>query len=91
MPRLLSFSSAFSTISAVSITAAFLLAGSAFAAAPSLNLAGALADTKALLASGQAADIVVQAWGAADAQTKADTIVVLTVTGGDDRFINTNQ
>ena len=59
MPRLLSFSSTFSTVSAVSITAAFLLAGSAFAAAPSLNLAGALADTKALLSSGQAADIVV--------------------------------
>ncbi len=39
----------------------------------------------------QAADIVAQAWGAADAQTKADTIVVLTVTSGDDQFIYTNQ
>ena len=39
----------------------------------------------------QAADIVTQAWTAADAQTKADTIVVVTVTAGDDTFIYTNQ
>ncbi|MEO7091835.1 MAG: hypothetical protein ABI175_01210, partial [Polyangiales bacterium] len=39
----------------------------------------------------QAADIVAQAWTAADAQTKADTIVIVTVTAGEDTFIYTNQ
>jgi hypothetical protein len=39
----------------------------------------------------QAADIVTQAWTAADAQTKADTIVIVTVTAGEDMFIYTNQ
>jgi hypothetical protein len=39
----------------------------------------------------QAADIVAQAWAAADAQTKADTIVIVTVTSGEDTFIYTNQ
>lgn len=39
----------------------------------------------------QAADIVTQAWTAADAQTKADTIVIVTVTAGEDTFIYTNQ
>jgi hypothetical protein len=39
----------------------------------------------------QAADIVTQAWTAAEAQTKADTIVIVTVTAGDDLFIYTNQ
>jgi len=39
----------------------------------------------------QAADIVAQAWAGADAQTKADTIVIVTVTSGEDQFIYTNQ
>jgi hypothetical protein len=39
----------------------------------------------------QAADVVAQVWAAADAQTKADTIVVVTVTSGEDTFIYTNQ
>lgn len=39
----------------------------------------------------QAADIVGQAWTAADAATKADTIVIVTVTAGEDSFIYTNQ
>ena len=39
----------------------------------------------------QAADVVAQAWMMADAATKADTIVVVSVTGGDDHFIYTNQ
>ncbi len=38
----------------------------------------------------QAADIVAQAWAAMDAQTRADTIVIVTVTSGDDLFIYTN-
>ena len=38
-----------------------------------------------------AADSVTQAWTALDAATKADTIVVLTVTNGADVFIYTNQ
>lgn len=50
MPRLPSF---------VSTTSVLLVSGSAFAAVPSLNLSNALADTKALLNAGQAADIVV--------------------------------
>lgn len=39
----------------------------------------------------QAADMVAQVWAAADAQTKADTIVLVTVTNGEDQFIYTNQ
>jgi hypothetical protein len=39
----------------------------------------------------QAADVVAQAWMMADAATKADTIVVVSVTAGEDRFIYTNQ
>ena len=39
----------------------------------------------------QAADVVTQAWAGADAQTRADTIVVVSVTHGEDRFIYTNQ
>lgn len=38
-----------------------------------------------------AADSVTQAWTALDAATKADTLVVLTVTNGADTFIYTNQ
>ena len=37
------------------------------------------------------ADTVTQAWMGLDAATKADTVVVLTVTGGDDTFIYSNQ
>ena len=37
------------------------------------------------------ADTVTQAWMGLDAATKADTIVVLTVTSGDDTFIYSNQ
>jgi hypothetical protein len=39
----------------------------------------------------QAADTMTQAWMETDAQTKADTIVILTVTGGEDLFIYTNN
>lgn len=39
----------------------------------------------------QAADVVAQVWNDADAQTKADTLVVVTVTNGADQFIYTNQ
>jgi hypothetical protein len=39
----------------------------------------------------QAADTMAQAWTNADAQTKADTIVLITTTDGDDTFIYTNM
>lgn len=39
----------------------------------------------------QAADVVGQAWMAADAATKADTLLVVSVTAGEDQFIYTNQ
>ena len=39
----------------------------------------------------QAADVVTQAWQMADAQTRGDTIVVVSVTEGEDQFIYTNQ
>jgi hypothetical protein len=39
----------------------------------------------------QTADVVAQVWNDADAATKADTIVILTTTDGDDQFIYTNQ
>ncbi len=39
----------------------------------------------------QAADIVAHAWAAADTPTRADTIVVVTVTSGEDQFIYTNH
>jgi hypothetical protein len=39
----------------------------------------------------QAADTVAQAWGALDATVKADTLVVVTSTAGDDTFIYTNM
>jgi hypothetical protein len=39
----------------------------------------------------QAADAMAQAWTNADAQTKADTIVLITTTDGDDTFIYTNM
>jgi len=39
----------------------------------------------------QAAEVVTQAWAMADAQTRADTIVVVSKTAGDDQFIYTNQ
>ena len=37
------------------------------------------------------ADTVAQAWGMLSADVKADTIVVVTTTDGDDTFIYTNQ
>jgi hypothetical protein len=39
----------------------------------------------------QAADTFATAWAALDAGTKADTLVVITTTEGDDTFIYTNQ
>lgn len=39
----------------------------------------------------EAADIVAQVWAATDAQTRADTIVIINVTEGEDLFIYTNQ
>lgn len=39
----------------------------------------------------QAADTFATAWAAIDADTKADTLVVITTTEGDDVFIYTNQ
>ena len=39
----------------------------------------------------QAADTVVQAWDSLDAATKADSLVIVTTTGGDDTFIYTNM
>ena len=39
----------------------------------------------------QAADVMAQAWMMADAATKADTQVIITVTGGDDTFIYSNN
>lgn len=63
--------------------------------ASSLNVSAADKWEKqilAVLAWDQAtADIVLQAWTAMDAATKADTIVIVTVTSGDDTFIYTNQ
>lgn len=38
-----------------------------------------------------AADMVAEAWQAADSALKADTILLVTATGGDDVFIYTNQ
>lgn len=40
---------------------------------------------------GAAADTVAQAWASLDAATRADTIVVVTATDGDDLFIYTNN
>jgi len=37
------------------------------------------------------ADTVAQAWGALDPTVKADTLVVVTATAGDDTFIYTNM
>lgn len=63
--------------------------------ASTLNVSAADKWDKQILAvlawDDQAADIVTQAWNAADAQTKADTIVIVTATAGDDVFIYTNQ
>lgn len=39
----------------------------------------------------QAADVMTQAWMMADAQTKGDTEVIITVTDGDDTFIYSNN
>lgn len=39
----------------------------------------------------QHADVAAAAWAALDAETKADTIVLITVTGGDDLFIYTDN
>jgi hypothetical protein len=39
----------------------------------------------------QAADTMAQAWSMVDAPTRADTIVLITTTAGDDEFIYTNQ
>jgi hypothetical protein len=39
----------------------------------------------------QAADSVAQAWGMLDPSVQADTLVVVTTTGGDDTFIYTNM
>ena len=39
----------------------------------------------------QAADVVAQAWSMLDAQVKANTLVIVTTTGGDDTFIYTNM
>lgn len=39
----------------------------------------------------QAADVVAQAWMMADATTRADTLLVVSVTAGEDQFIYTNQ
>jgi len=39
----------------------------------------------------QAADTVAQAWGMLDPSVKANTLVVVTTTGGDDTFIYTNM
>ena len=38
-----------------------------------------------------AADIAAQAWAGLPADVRADTLVVLTTTDGDDRFIYTNM
>lgn len=47
--------------------------------------------TKQLLAviawDAQAADVIAEAWAAADAPTRADTVVIVTVTEGDDQFL----
>lgn len=63
--------------------------------ASTLNVSAADKWEKQILAvlawDQQAADIVAQAWNAADTATKADTLVVVTVTAGDDMFIYTNQ
>ncbi len=63
--------------------------------ASSMNVSAADKWDKQILAvlawDDQAADIVAQAWTALDAQTKADTIVIVTSTAGDDMFIYTNQ
>ncbi|MDB4956366.1 MAG: uncharacterized protein JWO36_3935 [Myxococcales bacterium] len=39
----------------------------------------------------QTADVVAQVWASLDAATKADTLVVVTTTAGDDTFIYTNM
>ena len=63
--------------------------------ASSLNVSAADKWDKQILAilawDDQAADVMAQAWMMADAATKADTEVIITVTGGDDTFIYSNN
>ena len=63
--------------------------------ASSMNVSAADAWTKQILAilayDAPSADTMAQAWANMDASTKADTIVVLTTTDGDDAFIYTNM
>ena len=63
--------------------------------ASSMNVSAADRWEKQILAvlayDTQAADIVAQVWASADAMTKADTVVIVSVTEGEDLFIYTNQ
>ncbi|MBA3459828.1 MAG: hypothetical protein H0T46_07695 [Deltaproteobacteria bacterium] len=63
--------------------------------ASSMNVSAADRWEKQILAvlayDTQAADIVAQVWATADAATKADTVVIVSVTEGEDLFIYTNQ
>lgn len=63
--------------------------------ASSMNVSAADKWDKQILAvlayDDQHADIVAQAWAAETAAVKADTIVIVTVTSGEDTFIYTNQ
>ena len=59
------------------------------------NVSAIDAWTKQILAvlayDDQHADVAAAAWAALDAETKADTVVVITVTAGDDLFIYTDD